>query len=68
MAANPTLALDLPMRVLVWEDDQGRVFVTRSTGEDIAERVFGRHGVRVPADARSGSESLLAGLVRKAAE
>lgn len=68
MAANPTLALDLPMRVLVWEDDQGRVFVTRSTGEDTAERVFARHGVRVPAEAQRGTENALAGLVRKAAE
>lgn len=68
MAANPTLALDLPMRVLVWEDESGRVQVTRSTGEDIAERVFARHGVAVPPEARRNTETLLDGLVRKAAE
>jgi len=68
MAANPTLALDLPMRVLVWEDESGRVQVTRSTGEDIAERVFARHGVVVPPEARRNTETLLDGLVRKAAE
>ncbi len=45
MAANPTLAIDLPMRVLVWQDAEGRTQVTRSTGEDLAARVFARHGV-----------------------
>jgi uncharacterized protein (DUF302 family) len=68
MAANPTLALDLPMRVLVWEDDQGRVQVTRSTGEDLAERVFARHGVTVPPEGRRMTEALLERLVRQAAQ
>lgn len=68
MQAQPTLALDLPMRVLVWEDDQGRVMVTRSTGEDIAERVFARHGITVPPPGRAATETLLATLVRKATE
>ena len=40
MVANPALAIDLPMRILVWKDDQGRVFVTPSTGADIAGRIF----------------------------
>lgn len=40
MVANPTLAIDLPMRILVWKDDQGRVFVTPSTAADIAGRIF----------------------------
>lgn len=68
MAARPTLALDLPMRVLVWEDDAGRVFVTRSTGEDVATRVFARHGITQPAEARAGTEAMFARLVAKAVE
>lgn len=68
MAAKPTLAIDLPMRVLVWEDDDGRVQVTRSTGDDIAERVFARHGITVPLEGRRSTEAFLDGLVRKAAE
>lgn len=66
MAANPTLALDLPMRVLAWEDAEGRVHVTRSTGEDIAERVFARHGVTVPPPARQATEALMGRLVEQA--
>jgi len=66
MAANPTLALDLPMRVLVWQDSAGSVQVTRSTGEDIAERVFARHGIAVPAEQRAATEALMARLVTEA--
>ncbi len=68
MAAQPTLALDLPLRVLVWEDASGRVWLTRSTGEDIAERVFGRHGVTIPAQGRAGTEALMARLAQRAVQ
>mgnify|MGYP001806296130 CR=1 FL=1 len=68
MAAHPTLAIDLPMRVLVWEDDQGRAFVTRSTGADISARVFARHGIPLPPPAQQGTDSFIEALVRKATE
>jgi uncharacterized protein (DUF302 family) len=68
MAANPTLAIDLPMRVLVWQDAEGRTQITRSTGEDLATRVFARHGVAVPPEGRRTTEAFLEGLVRKAAD
>jgi uncharacterized protein (DUF302 family) len=68
MQGKPTLALDLPMRALVWEDDQGRVFLTRSSGEDIAARVFARHGIAQDAAAQAGTEAFLAGLARRATE
>ncbi|MBP0464758.1 DUF302 domain-containing protein [Roseomonas sp. PWR1] len=68
MAANPTLAIDLPMRVLVWQDAEGRTQVTRSTGEDLATRVFARHGVAVPPEGRRMTDAFIEGLVRKAAD
>ena len=68
MAAYPTLAIDLPMRVLVWQDEQGRVFITRSTGADIAQRVYARHGIAIPASGQSETEAFLDGLARKATE
>ena len=67
MQARPTLALDLPMRVLVWEDEQGRVFVTRSSGADVAARVFGRHGQPFPAEAQRNFDAFVGGLVAAAA-
>lgn len=66
MREVPSLALDLPMRVLVWEDDAGRVQVTRSTGEDIARRVFARHGITIPPEARAATEAFLDQLHRQA--
>lgn len=68
MAANPTLALDLPLRVLVWEDEQGRVQVTRNTAAWIATGIYRRHGITLPDQAEQGMEALLAGLVRQATE
>jgi uncharacterized protein (DUF302 family) len=68
MAAHPTLALDLPMRVLVWQDGGGHVYITRSTGAFIATQIFARNGVTLPASARKETEAFLFGLVRKAVE
>jgi uncharacterized protein (DUF302 family) len=66
MAARPTLALDLPMRILVWQDAQGAVQVTRSTGQDVATRVFARHGITVAPQDQAATEALLGRLVGEA--
>jgi uncharacterized protein (DUF302 family) len=68
MATHPTLAIDLPMRVLVWQDDAGQTQVTRNTGADIASRVFARHGVIVPPPAQRATDAFIEDLVRQAAE
>lgn len=68
MLAHPTLAIDLPMRVLVWADASGHVFVTRSTGADIATRVFARHGITIPPEGQRGTDTVIEGFVRKATE
>lgn len=66
MATNPTLAIDLPMRVLVWQDDSGATQVTRSTGADMAGRVFARHGIALPEAQARGMDAFIAGLVQRA--
>ncbi len=68
MAETPTLALDLPMRVLVWQDDAGATQLTRSTGADLAQRLFARHGVVIPPAQQAGTEAFLAGLAAGATE
>jgi hypothetical protein len=68
MVEHPRLAIDLPMRVLVWQDDAGRTQITRSTGADISARVFARHGIPLPAPAQQGMDAFLGGLVRKTIE
>ena len=38
MVAAPTLALDLPLKALVWEDAEGKVFVSYNTPQYLRER------------------------------
>ena len=38
IVATPSVALDLPLRVLVWESDDGTVWVGYNTPEYLAER------------------------------
>ncbi len=41
MVAAPTLALDLPLKALVWEDADGKIWVSYNTPEYLRER----HGI-----------------------
>jgi uncharacterized protein (DUF302 family) len=41
MLAKPTAAIDLPMKALAWEDDEGKVWLTYNSPELLHER----HGV-----------------------
>jgi uncharacterized protein (DUF302 family) len=68
MAAHPMLAIDLPMRALVWQDEQGRVFVTRSTGAGLSRHVFARHGIPLDDAQQRGMEAVLDGFVRAATQ
>jgi uncharacterized protein (DUF302 family) len=38
MVASPLLALDLPLRALVWQDDAGAVWVSHTSPESLAVR------------------------------
>ncbi|MDQ2835356.1 MAG: DUF302 domain-containing protein [Acidobacteriota bacterium] len=57
MVASPTVALDLPLKVLVWEDAEGQVWVTYNSPEylqrrhDLAPELLGKiAGVRAIAE------------------
>src|SRR6266851_3714753 len=52
MQKAPTLAIDVPLKALVWQDDQGKVWLTYNSGDYIASYVYPRHGLTVPADRR----------------
>lgn len=45
MNAAPTAAIDLPLKALVWEDAEGKVWVAHNSADYVAQR----HGI--PADA-----------------
>jgi uncharacterized protein (DUF302 family) len=38
MLAAPSIAIDLPLKVLIWEDNQGRVWVSYNSPEYLAKR------------------------------
>src|SRR6266702_6047633 len=38
MLAVPSIAIDLPLKILVWEDDQGKVWVSYNSPEYLKER------------------------------
>ena len=42
MLAAPTVAIDLPLKALVWEDAQGKVWITYNSAEYLQRR----HGIR----------------------
>ncbi len=64
---KPTLAIDLPLKALVWQDSAGQVFVTYNSGGYVLGTIFGRHGLNPPEKAKQGQEALLSGLAAEAA-
>ena len=41
MLASPSIAIDFPLKILIWEDNQGKVWVSYNSPEYLQER----HGV-----------------------
>ncbi len=61
MVARPSVAIDLPLKILVWQDNEGKVWVSYNAPEYLMER----HGL--PADLMR-SIAVVEGLAEKAAE
>jgi len=59
MTKSATLAIDLPMKALVWQDDQDKVWLTYNASEYNAKYVLPRHGLAVSDDASKGLENFL---------
>lgn len=55
MRAFPTIAIDLPLKVLVWQDEVGRVRVTYNGADYLVQR----HGLDAAAGARLAPVSAL---------
>jgi len=58
MTRSATLAIDLPMKALVWQDDQDSVWLT-NTSEYNAKYVFPSHGVTTSGDVSKALETFL---------
>jgi uncharacterized protein (DUF302 family) len=48
MVKTPLLAIDLPPKVLVWEDDQGKVRLSYNSGDYLFKTIYPRHGAETP--------------------
>lgn len=42
---SPELAIDLPLKALVWEDKDGQVFLTYNSGTYLFKTIYDRHGL-----------------------
>ena len=60
MTKSATLAIDLPMKALVWQDDQDKVWLTYNSAEYGAKQIYPRHGLAVPDEAAKALEKFLA--------
>ena len=50
MAGAPKLAIDLPLKALVWQDDQDKVWLTYNSGDYLMSYIYPRHGLAMPAE------------------
>lgn len=48
MQKTPMLAIDVPPKALVWEDDQGKVWLTYNSAEYLGQVIYARHGLADP--------------------
>jgi uncharacterized protein (DUF302 family) len=59
MTKSATLAIDLPMKALVWQDEQNKVWLTYNSSEYGAKQIYPRHGLTVPDEAAKMLEKFL---------
>jgi uncharacterized protein (DUF302 family) len=48
MVKTPLLAIDVPPKALVWEDDQGKVWLSYNSAEYLYKTIYARHGAEAP--------------------
>jgi uncharacterized protein (DUF302 family) len=63
---KPSLAIDLPLKALVWEDAGGKVFVSYNSAEYVFGTIYPRHGLTANPEAKQRTEKVLADAVEAA--
>ena len=48
MVKTPLLAIDVPPKALVWEDDQGKVWLSYNSADYLYKTIYPRHGAEAP--------------------
>jgi uncharacterized protein (DUF302 family) len=57
MVKTPLLAIDVPPKALVWEDDQGKVWLSYNSSDYLYNAIYPRHGAAVPRRPRHSRNS-----------
>jgi uncharacterized protein (DUF302 family) len=65
---HPTLAIDLPLKALVWEDGSGKVSLSYNSAQYLLVTIYGRHGAPANPEAITRLESLLTAATDAAAK
>jgi len=63
---TPTVAIDLPLKAMVWEDPNGKVFLSYNSSEYLYGTIYVRHGVQSDKAVAEKVESTLAAMADEA--
>lgn len=63
---TPTVAIDLPPKAMVWEDSDGKVFLSYNTAEFLFDTIYARHGIESDKEAMAKVASLYADIADEA--
>jgi uncharacterized protein (DUF302 family) len=66
MQKAPTLAIDNPLKALVWQDDQGKVWLTYNSADYQVSYIYPRHGLTGNLEMRKNLEQFLDGISEEA--
>src|SRR4051812_30704662 len=66
MEGTPTLAIDVPLKALVWQDDQGKVWLTYNSGDYLMSYVYPRHGLTMSGQNANIIDQVLASFAEEA--
>lgn len=66
MLKNPTLAIDLPLKALVWEDAAGKVMLTYNSAAYVQGTLFPRHGLPINPERQNEVEKALNAITNEA--
>lgn len=63
---TPTVAIDLPPKAMVWEDSEGKVFLSYNSAEFLFNNIYARHGIESDKETTAKVASLYADIASKA--
>ena len=63
---TPTVAIDLPPKAMVWEDAEGKVFLSYNSAEFLFDTIYARHGIESDQEAKAKVASLYADIASEA--